>query len=482
MNLSQSPSQHLLHQLALTPEMRQSLRILQMPLAELDAYLAAQVTENCALEMADPSDNEHETVLDQPDETASFPENPELLWVNDFTPANDSSGYERFPGENPGYEDFNGEDYCGATAPSLQDHLMAQLHLADLSPVQLRIGEFLLGNIDADGFLRCPPAEAAALLRVQTAAVSEMIRLIQTFDPSGVCCRDLAECLALQWAAGRQQWEKAAGPELYQVTAQIIAQHLAVVAAGKLAQIAAQIKKPLATVRKAADLIKRLDPKPARNFGALAATPYLLPDIVVTKYGAEYQITIENSYANRLYINPLYHRLLNNPAVERETGQYIKERIQAARCLFKCLAQRKNTLLKIAAAVVRREKDFLEKGPLHVTPLGLQDIAAAVAMHESTVSRAIQGKSIATPQGLFSLKFFFHRKLNAAPGEVISAETVKRTIADLIRAENKQVPHSDQQLAALLKARGIDASRRTVAKYREALAIPASPQRRCPRG
>ncbi|MFS8640482.1 MAG: RNA polymerase factor sigma-54, partial [Symbiobacteriaceae bacterium] len=257
---------------------------------------------------------------------------------------------------------------------------------------------------------------------------------------------------------------------------EIIRHHLEDLAAGRIPRIAERLGVDCAAVQAAADAIRALDPKPGRRFGGGEQPRYVVPDVFVERVGSEYVVIVNEAPLPRLIVSPHYRRLLET--ADGQTRRYVEERIQSALWLIKSIEQRRLTLLRVTEAIVRFQRDFFDRGPRYLRPLTLRDVAQAVGVHESTVSRATSGKWAQTPRGMFELKYFFSSGVQMGCGEGVAAEAVKRMIADLIRQEDPSRPLSDQALAEALAAQGIRIARRTVAKYREEMGVPNSGQRR----
>ncbi|MGE5581772.1 MAG: RNA polymerase factor sigma-54 [Bacillota bacterium] len=463
-------------QLALTPELRQSLTVLQMPFIELQAYLDQQLLENCLLEQ---------------DEQRLSEETPvEFLSINNLeakenvmnNPVEDSlvdSPDE--PGSTPGDNQFKYYEELRTPLPSLQEYLFTQLHLIDLSEPEKAIAEFLIENIDEDGYLQTGLEKVADLFQATTEVVENLLYLIQSFEPLGVGARDLRECLLLQLKFRGDLFPgfELSKKKILSTAMTIIEDYLYELADGKISQIAVKLKIPTEEVQAAVAVIKGLDPKPGCSFGGNRENRFITPDVTIRKIDEAYFITINEPENAKLSLNPFYRQLsLNREAIDEETLEFIKEKQRAALQLLKCIEQRRATLYRITENLLNIQKEFLERGVLYLKPLTLRQIAGALGIHESTVSRAIAGKYLDTPRGVYPFKYFFAAGLESPMGETVSAEKVKNLIKMTIAKEETKAPFSDQQLVKILQDKGVSVSRRTVAKYREELRIPASPKRR----
>ena len=463
--------------LALTPQMRQSLAVLAMALPELEAYLERELQENCVLELQQED-------TDTPD-AAGEPEGAEYTGIEEDLVVQGmlSDSWDFQPGEHQPLwkQDSLFLEDCGESVVTLRENLLDQLHLATGEGRGRTIGEYLIGNIDDDGYLRCGLNEAALALGVKEKEVREIHDLIRTFEPTGVGARDLRECLLLQLAAqkcppaGRSRSE----PQIHELAGLIVEGYLEDLGEGRIARIAAEIKRNPHDVRQAVAYIRSLDPKPGRNFRGADEPSYIWPDVIVRKINGAYQALVRETSMSKLGINAGYRRLLTDAGgTDADVSAYLKERIHSALWLIRSIEQRRRTLQRIMDAVIIMQGDFLERGPLFLKPLTMREVAAAAGVHESTVSRAIMGKYAETPRGILPLSYLFHSGLATSSGGQVASESVKKTIRDLVRGEDPKHPLSDQRIALLLADRGVVISRRTVAKYREEMQIPASELRR----
>jgi RNA polymerase sigma-54 factor len=349
----------------------------------------------------------------------------------------------------------------------LHDHLLAQLSLDLADPVDRMIGAHLVDMVDDGGYLRGELADIAERLGCSVDRVEETLHLLQRFDPPGVFARSLPECLALQ-LRDRNRLDPAM---------QALLDNLPLLAsrnAPALMQICGVDSEDLAEM--VAEL-KALNPRPGFAFDTSAAEP-VIPDVLVRPQGGGWAIELNSETLPRVLVNNRYYAEVSGAARSKAERDYLAERYQQANWLVKALHQRATTILKVATEIVRQQEGFFRHGVQHLRPLVLRDIATAIEMHESTVSRVTSNKYMATPRGIFELKYFFTSAIAAASGgEALSAEAVRFRIKGLIEAEADGVLSDDRIVEILLKE-GIDIARRTVAKYREAMRIPSSVQRR----
>ncbi|MCG0239411.1 MAG: RNA polymerase factor sigma-54 [Firmicutes bacterium] len=430
--------------LVMTQELRQALTVLQLPVVDLERFIQQQLLENPVLEVREEAE-----LLAPPEQPWLRAWEAEYDW--DLLPPVRDEEEEETPRTQP------------APAPTLAEHLHDQLRLLALSREERRAAAFLIDSLDDNGYLTISLEEAARAANVPVAVMERALRIVQSLEPAGVGARSLQECLLLQW--------EALGMENPLVPV-LIRRYLDDLAAGRLSRIAADLQVTPAEVQAAADLLRHLDPKPGRRFGR-EGVRYLVPDVTVERVGDQFVVLVNDGMLPRLRISPSYRRLLRNP----DARPFLERKVQAALWLIRAIEQRRRTLYRVTEAIVRQQQGFFRHGPRYLRPLTLREVAGEIGMHESTVSRAVAGKYIQTPHGLFPLKFFFSSGVEGMDG-ALSAEAVKRMIRDLVAAEDPRRPLSDQALTEALVRMGVRISRRTVAKYREEAGIPPSARRR----
>lgn len=439
--------------LIMTPELRQAIAVLQKPVAELSELIEGELLENPCLDV-----EPREDALEDPIPTL------EARRLLDYLGSDDggNSGVVQSGEEEVGFEAFT------PTVPTLQEHLMAQLHLSGLPASERRVAEFLIGSLDDHGYLTIGLEEVAEQLNASAEQVESALRVVQSFDPPGVGARSLKECLLLQWATVDD------GNPL---VPQLIKHYLDDLGAGRIPRIAEALGATCGEVQAAADMIRTLDPKPGRRFGRPDETRYVVPDVIVERIGREYVVIVNDAPIPRLLVSSQYKAMLNGK-VEQEARKFVEEKIQSALWLIRAIEQRRLTLYRVTEAIVQFQRDFFDYGFRHLRPLTLREVAEVVGVHESTVSRATSGKYVQTPRGTFELKFFFSSGVDGGHGEGVAAESVKKLIADLIAKEDASEPLSDQALTDRLNRQGLKISRRTVAKYREEMGVPNSGKRK----
>lgn len=460
-------------QMVLAPQLRQSLEMLQLPILELRTMIQQELEKNPTIEETAP---ESPTVELEP-ATGGIEDNRELDFDKEFEALAklDEEWRDYF------FQDAQSRPYTDDDAEkrkffldsltqekSLQEHLMDQLNLSELPDEDIRTGELIVGNINDDGYLTVSLEELVEPTGADIKHLEDILAVVQDFHPTGVGARDLRECLLLQL-------ERLGGADT--LAAGIVREHLDKLGARKFHDIAKALKVSVEEAHQAAQLISTLDPKPGRAYSAEAPT-YILPEVVVQKIDGEYVVILNDDQLPHIRISNHYRKLLNDPATKPEVRQYVRERIGSGAFLIKSIHQRQRTIHRIAAEIVKTQTDFLDHGVSRLKPLTMADVAQVVGVHETTVSRAVAGKYMKTPSGVFDMKYFFTPGIRAANGQEVSNKAVKDMIAGLVAGEDPSEPLSDQEIMERLKGQGISVARRTIAKYRLVLRIPPSHMRR----
>ncbi|NMB35244.1 MAG: RNA polymerase factor sigma-54 [Firmicutes bacterium] len=448
----------------MTLELQQAINLLQYSTLELSNYIQEEVIQNPLLEIREKELENEDEGEDAAEKTDSG-EDDSLDWEEyfqdlDYPYRREKPLYDRDV-EYPTLESYASEEV------GLQEHLEFQLKMSPVKGRSFLIAEYLVGNINPSGYLQGAVAEHARFLGVAEEEVLEMLSLVQGFDPPGIGARTLEECLLLQLPE-RENVPSTVEP--------LIKGYLAEIAEGKYREIAGKLGISMKKLQDALDFIRTLDPKPGSHFGGAADVRYVYPDIVVQKVEGEYVIII-NDNVPQLYINPYYRSLLRQGKEEQISG-FLKKRLESALWLIKSIEQRRLTLYRVTEQIIKIQESFLEEGIYNLKPLTLKDIAQKLDIHESTVSRATTGKYVQTPRGLYPLKFFFSSGIDGLRGETYSALSIKAHLKELVEKEDRGAPLSDRKIAEQLRKRGIKVSRRTIAKYRQEMNIPASSQRR----
>jgi RNA polymerase sigma-54 factor len=394
-------------------------------------------------------------------------ENDELDW-RELAERYDDLSYKAYERNADSESKQSFESYTSKKL-SLKDHLMVQLGLTVKSNKEKRIGEFIIESLDNKGYLGCSLQDISLLINEDFVEVERVLRLIQTFDPIGIAARSLSECLMIQLK------EKG----IQDKNAYIIAEnYLEEIATNKIQKIAKELHISVNRVQNICDIIKMLEPKPSRGFIVDSDNiRYIVPDVTIEKINDEYIIIVNDSYLPTLTISNFYKNMINN-LDDKEASKFLSDKLNSSMWLIKSIEQRRMTLYKVAKSILKFQRRFFDEGKSALKPLVLKDVADDIGVHESTVSRATNGKYVQTPRGLYELKYFFASSLSEADGSGVSSTSVKSTIQKLIDEENTQKPLSDQKIAEKLNDEGINISRRTVAKYRDEMRIPSSSMRR----
>ena len=489
MGLGMQLSQRLTQSLVLAPQLQQSLALLQAPTLELKALVEQELQQNPVLEEVDAPETEaSEKLAGGEDETAPAndpAEPPEDVKFDSATEktteANDNfqAEFERMvqldqewrdrfsPVNTPVRATAEDEErrqflFDSLTAEtSLAQYLVEQVRDTNLNDELRAIAELLIGNIDDYGHLNATVEEIASLTRLPAEKISEVLKVIQSFDPPGVGARDLRECLMLQLErAGRQET----------LEYHIIRDFMDALGKRRIPEIARGTGRSIEDVQTALARIAQLEPRPGRNF-LTAVEQYVAPEVFVTRVGDDYTVTTNDEQLPQLRISNVYKDLMTRDGENPEVRDYIREKIRAGKFLIKSLQQRQQTIANIGREIVKRQREFMEKGIAHLKPMTMAQVAEVVGVHETTVSRAVSGKYIETPQGVFEMKYFFTAGLQTASGTDVSNASVKDMVAEIFKNENPARPLSDQEAVKLLTEKGIHIARRTVAKYRDELGV-----------
>jgi RNA polymerase sigma-54 factor len=488
--------------LVLAPQLRQSLRILQVAALDLRTVIQEELQSNPTLEEL-PMEGES---LDKP---AEDPNAPAETMEGDAGHPNEIETTAPVDHEQPtsketeldfskdkefeilGKLDEDWRDHMasiGGTQPftsedaerrqhffdslvsetSLQEHLLQQAQMAELSPPAMLAMNHLVGSLDDRGFLSQTPSDVALQAGLPLEAVQDALKLLKTFDPAGIGAKDLPDCLVAQLAA------KGRGTSL---AARMIRDHFELLTRRRIPELARKLGADPDEVQSAIEEIGKLDPAPGRRF-AEDSNRVVVPDVTVEKDGEEWKIHLNSDYIPRLRISSTYRDLIAKGTLNKQERDYLRERMRSGKFLIDSIEQRQRTIERITREIVNAQKEFFENGVSQLKPLTMTQIADVVGVHETTVSRAIANKYLRTPHGVFEFKYFFTPGYQAQSGESVSNTSVKEMIADLISMEDKSAPLSDQELVAKLQSKGITIARRTVAKYREELGILPSNLRR----
>ncbi|MBR4253794.1 MAG: RNA polymerase factor sigma-54 [Lentisphaeria bacterium] len=484
-NLAQGASQTQEQTHVLSPQHLQALKALQAPVTELSASFADVLAENPLItteddegeydDLADantdsdtiaqdevPVESLDENRLDYDEELARILEDDDD-WASvrrdDRDPDGDSEAEKR-------------REYMFnslAQEASLQEILMEQLGAEDCTPEVRRAAEEVIGNIDDDGFFRSIPAEIAQSVPCTLETAEAALRLVQTFDPPGIGASSLPECLLIQLERAGKKTER---------MAEFVNKHLEDLEHNRLPKIAKDMGVTVQEVKEMADELRRIcDPRPASSL-AHFRTEYCPVEVTVERGDDGFVVRPNREHEPRFLIPNRYMKMLDDPLTDQETRDYILKNLKGLMEIRKALADRESTIVRIARIIADQQYDFFEKGPEHLRPMTMRDVADRLGIHETTVSRAIANKYMATPAGTFRFRDFFTGGYQNTDGEDVSSSAVKEYIREAVKNENPAHPLSDQKIVEGLKKKGLDVARRTVAKYREELGIPSSQGRK----
>ena len=457
--------------LALTPQLQQALRLLQLSALEFAQEMGEALVSNPFLEeSASPADKpahaSTSSTLAEPD--APAPAAPEA--------SPDNEGEERYSYESPSFSSGGSGDIendrtdWSEPEPSLHAHLRNQLMLQQMGDRDRALTHFVVDALDDDGYLKVTLEELAAAApddaNVDADELRAAVRLVQTLEPAGVAARDLQECLTLQLEAREERglaWDCAC---------KIVRHHLPVLAAHELGKLQQQLPCDEKTMHQAIAMIRSLDPKPGHRFGRGDAR-FVIPDVIVAKVRTKWTVNLNPAVVPRLRINRSYA-----DAVSGAGHSFLSKQLQEARWLLRSMEQRLVTIQRVAEAIVQKQRAFLEYGEVAMKQLALKHIAAQLGLHESTVCRVTNNKYMATPRGVFEFKHFFSRQLATEAGGACSATAVRALLKELITTEDPARPLSDAKLATLLSEQGLRVARRTITKYRTLMRVPSVEVRR----
>ncbi|MHB1073798.1 MAG: RNA polymerase factor sigma-54 [Gemmatimonadaceae bacterium] len=483
--LQQSTS--LKQELKINPRLYQAMDLLYMPLLDLQQHLKQELLNNPFLEMVEPEEDEEEegaetdAEVDAAQEQEPEKANDEIDWEEILLDGFDAGGRREEHEEREYYEPVT------VDTRDLSDHLRDQLNLLDLPPRQLFLADEFVGNVNEDGYLACglPEIVESANQMLAEAAdragreddvqpftvaeAEEMLRTVQALDPPGVAARDLRECLMLQLReAGLEQ----------SVPFRLVRDCFDELINHRWSEISKRFGISPSDVQKAADEIAKLDPKPGLVYSA-GDDNYIIPDLVVDKIDGKYHVFLNDANLPRLKLSRAYQEIARDKKkFDGESKEFISSKLNSANWMIQAIEQRRQTMLKVMNYIVERQRDFFEKGVQHLKPLTLREVAEVINMHESTVSRVTNEKFVQTPRGVLPLKFFFSSGLSTTAGEDVSARGIKDQIEKLVAGEDAKHPLTDQAIVNILKQRGVNIARRTVAKYRDQLGVLSARMRK----
>ena len=478
----------------LAPQLQQSLALLQAPTLELKAMVEQELQQNPVLEelgTAELTEEEREekdnresdesaSVADPAEPPSDLTHDPETEKnakeepVDDFQAEFeklaqlDQDWRDHFSQTNlpvrPSQEDEERRQYMFdslVAGTSLQESLLEQVRMSELDVEQRQIADMIIGNIDDYGYLQSSPDELAFATNIPPEKIHAVLRTVQTFHPPGVGARDLRECLLLQL-------ERDGKKDTLEY--RIVDDYMEALGKRRIPEIARGLGITVEEVQEAMARVANLEPRPGRAF-APDNNQYILPEVFVQRNGSDFLVTTNNDHVPHLRISNTYKDMMSRSEASSEEREWIREKIRAGKFLIKSLHQRQQTIVNIAKEIVSRQREFMEKGVAFLKPLTMVQVAEVVGVHETTVSRAVSGKYMETPQGIYEMKFFFTSGIQTTEGVGMSNTSVKGMIADMIKIEDPSKPLSDEEIVKMLTEKGIKIARRTVAKYRSELNI-----------
>ena len=462
-------------QLIMTPQLQMAIKLLQLSRLELLDTIRQEIEENPALEEDGPEaedDQPKEISEIAPAETSTTSEvtieekiRDDIDWDN-YIDEYSSAGkihFESEKKETPSFDSFM------SRKESLQEHLLWQLLMTSPNGEEEKVGDLIAGNLDKDGYLDVSIEELAAMGDTSPENTQQVLSKMQTFNPIGVCARDLGECLLIQ--ARHFNLDNT-------IVTQIIENHLNHLENKNYKAIAKALKAKMEDVITAVSVIKNLEPKPGRQFSDYQPQ-YITPDIFVYKFENEFIIVLNDDGMPKLRVNSFYRNAIKHGKnIPDNAKDYVQEKMRSATWLIRSIHQRQKTIYRVMESILKFQMNFFENGIAHLKPMVLRDVAEDISMHESTISRVTTNKYAHTPQGIFELKYFFNSSIKRIHGDDIASASVQEKIRQIIESENPVKPFSDNTISLLLKKLNIDIARRTVAKYRDIMKVLPSNKRK----
>lgn len=476
--------------LTLTPEMIQSLNVLQYSRGELIDYIYDMMMENPVIELEDPDYVQPAEVMP---ETESYDDGYDDYGHDDVEAVSDDAADAEREwdaedwynyADNMGYDDDNyygrstydtqdsdRYDYMVAADMTLEENLLNQVEMTGAPYMTRAVAAYIIQTLDDNGYMTCSLKEIAEELGVSDDKAQEALELVWTFEPAGVGARNLAECLELQLRA-IDRFNDEIGL--------ILRDHLEDIAMNRLTAVSKALGLSVYKVQDYADLLRSLEPKPGRMFAASESTNYIIPDVTIENINGTLTASVNSSSAPKVIIRNEYRNMLRDAEKNSGVAAFLSGRFNTAMWLVRSIEQRNETMTKVTQAIADHQKEFFVSGRSALKPLTMKEIADEIGIHESTVSRAVNGKYVQSPQGVYELRYFFTgtSRFAGANGESTSAEALKVLISSIVESEDRTTPLSDRSIAEAIMVTGVEISRRTVAKYREELGIPSSSMRR----
>jgi len=463
--------QKFLLQQKLSPQHVLFSTLLQMPVLALEQRIKAELELNPLLEeeieiQEEQEEDEKLSEEDSEQEEDEIPEEENEIEWEDIL--NDEDTFEPKAPASRDQDEYSRPEVARMT---LTDHLISQLHFNDIEEEEQAIGEYIIWNIDEDGYLSCSVEHIAESFNISTEEVEKVLKIIQTFDPPGIASRNLQECLLNQLLLKEDGLD-------YNLAVEIIRDHFDDFKNKRFEKLSRNTESSMEEIKEAMKIISKLNPKPGEGYIEVSSN-YVIPDLIVEKMGNDFIISLNESNIPQLKISNSYKdMLLNGKNTPEEARKYIRQKLESARWLINSIQQRKVTMLKVMREILKKQREFFEKGTAYLKPMILKDIADEINMDISTISRVTNGKYVQTDYGVFELKYFFSEKMTTRDGEEVSTYSIKNRIKEIIAEEDSKKPLNDGEIAKILSDEGIPIARRTVAKYREQMMIPVSRLRR----
>ncbi|WP_022849754.1 RNA polymerase factor sigma-54 [Limisalsivibrio acetivorans] len=451
--------------LLITPQMKQSLSILQMPITELVQELGSYLEENPVLE-------ENQEGEDRTPESEKEPEekdtklSDELLKVDWDEYYRDSGEVQYNPSDDEGYD----LEKFVSRSESLHDHLMFQLRICGLGERAEDIGEYIIGSLDENGYFVTPVEEIAAVMNCSEREVEDVLEVIKGFEPAGIASSTLKECIASQLEGLGTE------PVYIEFIAELLENYEQELCSFQYDEILQELSIEQDTFEYLIFLMRKTDPRPGLSFQK-GTNHHVVPDVYIVRKDEEFDVVLNEEGMPSLRTSAYYLKMLQTKDVDAKTKEYLEEKVKNAVWLIKSLNKRQKAIYRVVRAIIEAQREFFENKSKHLKPLKLRDIAEVTELHESTVSRVTSGKYAMTAQGVVELKSFFVKGLDSSGGDV-STDSIKEMINSIVEQEPKESPYSDQKIVEILQKKGIKIARRTVAKYRDELSIPTKSQRK----
>jgi RNA polymerase sigma-54 factor len=467
----------LTQQLIMTPQLQMAIKLLQLSRLELLNTIRKELEENPTLEEEIHEVSAEESLDGQPEKASTDSASTEEVTIkenireddidwNNYINEYSSSGRTHFEAERKESPDF--ESFI-AHKESLRDHLLWQFLMTSPTQEEEKIGSLIVGNLNEDGYLDASLENLAAMSGSEPDKIEQVLALMQTFDPTGVCARDLRECLLIQ--ARYYDLDDT-------IVIKIIENHLNHLENKNYRAIAKSLKISIEDVITAVKVIKSLEPRPGREFAEEEAQ-YINPDVFVYKLENEFVILVNDDGMPRLHVNNFYKNAFKEGGkFSDDAKEYIQDKMRSATWLIRSIHQRQKTIYKVMESILKFQRSFFDKGIAYLKPMVLRDVAEDIGMHESTISRVTTNKYVHTPRGIFELKYFFNSSIQRVQGDAIASASVQEKIRQIIESEDPKKPYSDDKISKLLKESNISIARRTVAKYREMMRVLPSNKRK----